>query len=307
MNESLTQDADHKSGFVNIIGNPNVGKSTLMNVLVGERMSIITHKPQTTRHRILGIVNDAQHQIIFSDSPGIIEDPQYEMQGAMNSFAFSSTEDADILLFMSDTLEDPYEGDERIINRMKKLSYPIFLLINKIDVNDKADDIERTWQSFGFKDLRVFKISAKEKTGIEPLLAEIKSLLPNHPPFYPKDQLTDKPERFFISEMIREQILLQFKQEIPYSTEVVVTEFKESEKHGAPFVHMRAEIYVMRKTQKSIIIGKGGSSIKQLGIGSRKVIEAFLGKRIHLELYVRVKENWRDDKRYLKNFGYLKS
>jgi len=298
---------NHKSGFVNIIGNPNVGKSTLMNVLVGERMSIITHKPQTTRHRILGIVNDADHQIIFSDSPGIIDDPQYEMQGAMNSFAFSSTEDADILLFMTDTIETPYEGDERIIKRLKNLKYPIFLIINKIDINDTAIDIEKKWKSFGLTDLKVFKISAKEQIGIQDLLDEVKILLPKHPPFYPKDQLTDKPERFFVSEIIREQILLLYKQEIPYSTEVVVTEFVESEKHGEPFVHIRAEIYVMRKTQKSIVIGKGGSSIKQLGIDSRKIIEAFLGKRIHLELYVRIKENWRDDKRYLKNFGYLKS
>jgi len=307
MDESNITSPNHKSGFVNIIGNPNVGKSTLMNVLVGERMSIITHKPQTTRHRILGIVNGDDHQIIFSDSPGIIEEPKYEMQGAMNSFAFSSTEDADILIFMTDTIEEPYDGDERIINRMKKLSYPIFLVINKIDVNDQAIDIEKSWKNFGLKDLSVFKISAKEKLGIEPLLEAVTDLLPNHPPFYPKDQLTDKPEKFFVSEIIREQILLIYKQEIPYSTEVVITEFIESEKHGAPFVHIRAEIYVMRKTQKSIVIGKGGSSIKQLGIESRKVIEDFLGKRIHLELYVRVKENWRDDKRYLKNFGYLKS
>lgn len=296
---------DHKCGYVNIIGNPNVGKSTLMNVLVGERMSIITHKPQTTRHRILGLVNGDDFQIIFSDSPGIIENPQYEMQGAMNSFAFSSTEDADILLFMTDTLEEAYTGDERIIKRMQKLNYPIFLLINKIDINDKAIEIEKAWKNFGLKKLSIFHISARENIGLDMLLKSIKDQLPVHPPFYPKDQLSDKPERFFVSEIIREQILLQYKQEIPYSTEVVVTEFIESIKEKKPFVHIRSEIYVMRKTQKSIIIGKGGSSIKQLGIESRKLIESFLDKRIHLELYVRIKENWRDDKRYLKNFGYL--
>jgi len=297
--------AEHKSGFVNIVGNPNVGKSTLMNVLLGERLSIISPKPQTTRHRILGIHNEPEYQIVFSDTPGIIDDPRYKMQKAMNHFAMTVLEDADIVLFMTDTLEDPYDGDEPIVKALKEVTVPVFLIINKIDVNAKRiEEIEKEW-SERVNFTQIFKISALEKLGTEHLFDEIKKNIPVFPPYFPKDQLTDKSERFFISEIIREKILLLYQQEIPYSVQIVTTEFREEEKRGEPFVYINADIYVMRKMQKVILIGKGGRSIKQLGIDSRKSIEAFLGKRIHLELYVRVKEKWRDDERHLKSFGYI--
>jgi GTP-binding protein Era len=297
--------AEHKSGFVNIVGNPNVGKSTLSNVLLGERLSIISHKPQTTRHRILGIYNEPDYQIVFSDTPGIIDDPRYKMQKAMNHFAMTVLEDADVVLFMTDTLEDSYTGDEHIVTALKKVTVPVFLIINKIDVNaKKADEIEKKWAEI-IEFTKVFKISALEKLGTDELFEEIKNNIPVFPPYFPKDQLTDKSERFFMSEIIREKILLLYQQEIPYSVQIVTTEFREVEKNGAPFVYIKADIYAMRKTQKIILIGKGGSSIKQLGIDSRKSIEAFLGKRVHLELYVRIKEKWRDDERHLKSFGYI--
>ncbi len=298
--------SEHKSGFVNIIGRPNVGKSTLLNDLVGERMSIISAKPQTTRHRILGILNEDDFQIVFSDTPGMINDPKYKMQAAMNHFAMTVLEDADVLLVMTDVLEDRYIGDEPIIESFKKCKAPTFLVINKIDIDHaKAEDLAVYYKELLEPD-NIFLISALNKVGTDVLLEKIIEAVPVHAPFYPKDQLTDKPERFFISEIIREQIFLQYHQEIPYSAEVVIQEYKEVEKNGAPFVFVKAEIYVMRKNQKVIIIGKGGSNIKQLGIEARKYIEEFIGKRIHLELYVRVKENWRNDDRLLKSFGYVK-
>ena len=294
----------HKSGFVNIIGNPNVGKSTLMNALVGEKMSIVTSKPQTTRHRIFGILNEDDYQIVFSDTPGIIEKPIYGMQSSMNKFAFSSFEDADILLFVTDIYEK-YTGDEPIVNALKNTDVPKYLIINKTDLDKEntADDVAKFWEDIiTFNE--VFFISAEQKINTDTLLTKILSDLPEAPAYYPKDELSDKPERFFVSEMIRENILSQYKQEVPYSCEVVVTRFKEEEKNGAPLLMIWADIYVDRKSQKPIIIGKGGEAIKKLGIASRLEIEAFFGKHTFLDLNVKIRENWRNDERMLKHFGY---
>ena len=295
----------HFSGFVNIIGKPNVGKSTLLNALVGEKMSIITHKPQTTRHRILGIVSGENHQIIFSDTPGLIDNPGYKMQKAMNDAAFSIFEDADLVLFVTEP-NDEYSGDEKIIEKLNETDVYKILLINKVDLSTQEEltALSALWNSRVNFDETLF-ISALEKAGTEHLLENIIKHLPEGPVYYPKDQISDKSVRFFISEIIREKILLLYKQEIPYSSEVLVTEFKETEKDGKPFVRIRAEIFVMRQSQKHIVIGKSGSLIKKLGILSRKDIEKFLEKRVHLELYVKVKEKWRDDDRLLKSFGYL--
>jgi len=295
----------HISGFVNIIGKPNVGKSTLLNALVGEKMSIITHKPQTTRHRILGIVNSDEYQIIFSDTPGLIDDPGYKMQKAMNTAAFSIFEDADLVLFVTEP-DDQFSGEEKVISKLQNAKVPKILIINKVDLSDQESlmALEAKWKDLIDFDESLF-ISALEKKGTDHLLERIINRLPEGPVYYPKDQISDKSERFFISEIIREKILMLYQQEIPYSVEVIVTEFKESEKKGKPFVHLRAEIYVMRQSQKNIIIGKAGSSIKKMGILSRKDIEKFLEKRVHLELFVKVKEKWRDDDRLLKSFGYL--
>ena len=294
----------HKSGFVNIIGNPNVGKSTLMNALVGEKMSIVTSKPQTTRHRIFGILNEDDYQIVFSDTPGIIEKPIYGMQSSMNKFAFSSFEDADILLFVTDIYEK-YTGEEPIVNALKNTDVPKYLIINKTDLDKEntADDVAKFWEDMiTFNE--VFFISAEQKINTATLLTKILSDLPEAPAYYPKDELSDKPERFFVSEMIRENILSQYKQEVPYSCEVVVTRFKEEEKNGAPLLMIWADIYVDRKSQKPIIIGKGGEAIKKLGIASRLEIEAFFGKHTFLDLNVKIRENWRNDERMLKHFGY---
>ncbi len=295
---------NHKAGFVNIIGNPNVGKSTLLNALLDDKLSIISSKPQTTRHRILGIYNDDDHQIVFSDSPGIIENPAYGMQSAMNTFAYTSLEDADILLFMTDPF-DKYTGEEAIIQQLTKKSYPAYLLINKIDLKTEKElkDLVKHWELlFPFDE--VFLISAKEGFGIENLLQRIKDSLPEHPPYYPKDQLSDKNIRFFISEIIREKIMDLYKQEIPYSCEVVVDEFLEKEEKQLNITHIYISIYVERESQKPIIIGRKGSAIKKLGIESRKDIERFLDESVFLELKVKVKDNWRDDDRLLKHFGY---
>ena len=293
----------HRSGFVNIIGRPNVGKSTLMNQLVGERMSIITHKPQTTRHRILGIVNSDDYQIIFSDTPGFINDPAYKMQEKMNRFVFGTFEDADVMLFVTE-MEEVYEDDHPIIARLQKLDVPVLLVINKIDLSqpEAVQALIAQWQS-RVEFAEVIPISAMLGAGTQRVVEAIVERLPEGPAYYPKDQLTDKSERFFVSEMIREKILTNYRQEIPYSVEVVVESFKEDPDRD--LVRIRAEIYVARKTQKSIMIGKGGSAIKQLGTEARKSIEEFLGKQVYLELFVKVKENWRDDERQLDNFGYM--
>ena len=294
----------HYSGFVNIIGRPNVGKSTLMNVLVGTRMSIVSFKPQTTRHRIIGLVSGDDFQIVFSDTPGIIQDPSYKMQNAMNSFVFGSFQDADIVLFVTDVFEE-YEEDHPIFKRLRSIKVPKYLLINKIDLIEpnQVEVIENKWRKlFPFDE--IFQISALKEIGTDALFKIIRQNLPEGPEYYPKDQLSDKPERFFISEIIREKIFIQYQQEIPYSCEVVVQKFKVEEKKGAILTRIFAEIYVGRKTQKSILIGKNGSAIKKLGIAARKDIEAFLGNQVFLELYVRVKDNWRDSDRMLKSFGY---
>lgn len=300
----MTQAKEHKSGFVNIIGQPNVGKSTLMNALMGDRLSIITSKPQTTRHRILGLLSDDDFQIVFSDSPGIIETPHYGMQKSMNKFAYSSFSDADVLLFVIDLFEQ-YDCDEKVIRLLKEATVPTFLVINKVDL-DKEGRLEATRQKW--LDLNIcdytYEISALNKEGTEQLLTDILKHLPVGPAYYPKDQISNKSVRFFISEIIREKILEQYKQEIPYSCEIIVEEYKESVLHKKPFAHIFASIYVSRKTQKSILIGKGGAAIKKLGIAARESIQDFVGHQVFLETKVKVKENWRDDEKQLKHFGY---
>jgi len=258
----------------------------------------------TTRHRIIGILSDDNYQIVFSDTPGLIEKPAYQMQSAMNSYAHSAFEDADIMLLVIDCNDDaPFDG--KILNKIKKLTTPKILVLNKIDLVDETQvkEVQESWTGF-FDFDHINTISALQQTGTDELLKTIITKLPEGPPYYPKDQLTDRPERFFVSEIIREKILELYHQEIPYSTEVIIDGFKEKESKSGPIIHINANIYVARKTQKSIVIGKGGASIKQLGIESRKSIEAFLDHRVHLELYVRVKENWRNDERQLKHFGY---
>lgn len=295
----------HKSGFVNIIGRPNVGKSTLVNALVGERMSIITNKPQTTRHRIIGILNDDNYQVVFSDTPGIIQDPAYKMQEVMNKFVRTTFEDADIMLFVTE-VDETYEPDDPIIDRLKKIEAPLFLILNKIDLAtpEKILQLIQYWN-----DLVPFKetipISALERKNVDRLLELILDTIPEGPAYYPKDQFTDRSERFFVSEIIREKILLLYQQEVPYSVEVVVEAFKEgTTTKGDKIIRIEAHIYVVRDTQKAIIIGKGGGAIKKLGIEARKGIEAFFESKVHLELSVKVKSNWRDDDRLLKHFGY---
>lgn len=295
----------HKSGFVNIIGKPNVGKSTLLNALIGEKLSIITNKPQTTRHRILAIINEDDYQIVFSDTPGMIDDPHYKMQDAMNKFAYSAFEDADVLIYMADVTETP-AAEEALLQRLSKSEMPKILILNKIDISNQEQVAQVTeWWSERVEFDHICALSAMEKVGVESLLSLIVSLLSEGPAFYPKDQFTDRSQRFFVSEIIREKILERYHQEIPYSCEVNVNEFKEGTAKGAPIVRIMADIIVNRKTQKSIIIGKQGSAIKALGMAARKSIEEFLESRVHLELYVKVKEKWRDDDNTLKSYGYL--
>ena len=292
----------HKSGFVNIIGKPNVGKSTLVNALVGEKMSIINSKPQTTRHRIFSILNEERFQIVFSDTPGLIQRPAYKMQDKMNRFAYSTFEDADIFLVVTDGGK-PDEIPPKALLKLKGADVPKILVVNKADSLSESA-IEQSifeWEkevSF----IKTLVISALHKINTGLVLDIILKNLPVGPAYYPKDQLTDKPERFFISEIIRNQILNLYHQEIPYSAEVIVTSFTEAE--GKDLIKIAAEIVVERKSQKPIIIGKGGKGIKQLGIESRKEIEAFLDRHVFLELFVKVKDNWRDDERFLREFGY---
>lgn len=294
----------HKSGFVNIIGRPNVGKSTLTNALLGERMSIITHKPQTTRHRILGILSEDDFQLILSDTPGLVYDPKYKMHKIMNSYVHSTIEDADVMIFLTEPGEI-YKDEDPMFSILKKIEAPTFLVINKIDLFDqKAVQKTVDWWNERYSFTQVHCLSALEKAGTEGLLKSILASLPEGPVYYPKDQLSNKSERFFVSEMIREQLLVQYSQEIPYSCEINVTSFTEEESKKGPLVRIFAEIYVSRKTQKAIIIGKQGAAIKKLGTEARKSIEAFLGTKVFLELYVKIKDNWRDDERSLKSFGY---
>lgn len=295
----------HKSGFISIIGRPNVGKSTLMNALVGERMSIITSKPQTTRHRILGIVSDDDYQLVFSDTPGIVVDPGYKMHDAMNRFVATTFDDSDVMLFVTD-IYDKYEEDGPTVQRLRKLKAPIFLVINKTDQasEERIVQLIKQWNNWvDFKE--TIPISALHKTNVDKLLSLILDNTPEGPVYYPKDQLTDRPERFFVSEIIREKILQQYKKEVPYSCEVIVDSFKEDvTTKGEAITRIEAHIYVNRKTQKPIIIGKGGAAIKKLGINARQDIETFLDTKVYLELYVKIKENWRDNDRLLKTFGY---
>lgn len=289
----------HKAGFVNIIGNPNVGKSTLMNAFVGERLSIITSKAQTTRHRILGIVNGEDFQVVLSDTPGIIK-PAYQLQASMMDFVKSAFEDADVLLYIVELGEKDLK-DEAFFNKIRNSSIPVLLLINKIDKGNEQLLAEATqlW-SEKVPNGEVFAISALETFGVPEVFTRIIELLPASPPFYPKDQLTDKPERFFVNEIIREKILMHYKKEIPYAVEIDTEEFFEEE----DIIRMRSVIMVERDSQKGIIIGHKGSALKRVGVEARKDLEKFFGKQVHMELYVKVNKNWRSNERQLKRFGY---
>lgn len=289
----------HKAGFVNIVGNPNVGKSTLMNQLVGERISIATFKAQTTRHRIMGIVNTDDMQIVFSDTPGVLK-PNYKMQEMMLAFSESALADADVLLYVTDVIENP-EKNMEFLEKVKKMQIPVLLLINKIDQSDpkKLGDIVEKWHSL-LPNAEILPISAKNKFGTDMLLKRIKELLPESPAFFDKDQLTDKPARFFVSEIIREKILLYYDKEIPYSVEVRVERFKEDEKR----IHINAVIYVERDSQKGIIIGHQGIALKKVNTESRKALEKFFYKKIFLETFVKVDKDWRSSQRELDAFGY---
>ncbi|MEN8123662.1 MAG: GTPase Era [Bacteroidota bacterium] len=289
----------HKAGYVNIIGNPNVGKSTLMNALVGERLSIITSKAQTTRHRILGIVNGEDFQILFSDTPGIIK-PAYELQESMMDFVKSAFEDADILLYMVEIGEKELK-DEAFFKKIQNAKIPVLLLINKIDksTQDEVEEKYEFWQE-KLPNAIIFPISALNNFNVQNVLEKIIELLPESPPFYPKDQLTDKPERFFVNETIREKILMHYKKEIPYAVEIETEEFFEDDK----IIKIRSVIMVERETQKGIIIGHKGLALKRVGTEARKDLEKFFDKKIFLELYVKVNKNWRNDKNQLKRFGY---
>lgn len=289
----------HKAGFVNIVGNPNVGKSTLMNQLVGERISIATFKAQTTRHRIMGIVNTDDMQIVFSDTPGVLK-PNYKMQEMMLAFSESALADADVLLYVTDVIENP-EKNMEFLEKVKKMQIPVLLLINKIDQSDpkKLGDIVGKWHSL-LPNAEILPISAKNKFGTDMLLKRIKELLPESPAFFDKDQLTDKPARFFVSEIIREKILLYYDKEIPYSVEVRVERFKEDEKR----IHINAVIYVERDSQKGIIIGHQGIALKKVNTESRKALEKFFDKKIFLETFVKVDKDWRSSQRELDAFGY---
>lgn len=295
----MKEKKEHKSGFVSIVGNPNVGKSTLMNALVDKELSIITAKAQTTRHRILGIVNGLDFQMVLSDTPGVIK-PAYAMQNSMMNFVKEALVDADILIYMT-TVEETDLKDEKLFERIKKTKAPLFVLINKIDLSSQ-EQVEETvlyWQAV-FPTARVCPIAALSGFFIPELLELLLELLPPSPPYFPKDQLTDKPERFFVNESIREQILKRYNKEIPYAVEVVTEEFFEDPK----IIKIRSVILVERETQKGILIGHKGSALKQVGIGARKSLQDFFGKKIHLELYVKVSKNWRSNAQQLKRFGY---
>ena len=289
----------HKAGFVNIVGNPNVGKSTLMNQLVGEKISIATFKAQTTRHRIMGIVNTPEAQIVFSDTPGVLK-PNYKLQESMLAFSESALQDADVLLYVTDVVENP-EKNQDFLDKVARMSVPVLLLINKIDQSDQKGlgDIVEKWHGL-LPNAEILPISAKNKFGTDMLMKRILELLPDSPPYFDKDQLTDKPARFFVSEIIREKILLYYDKEIPYSVEVSVERFKEDEKH----IHINAVIYVERDSQKGIIIGHQGVALKKVSTESRKALEKFFGKPIYLEVFVKVDKDWRSSERELNHFGY---
>ncbi|MCR5198189.1 MAG: GTPase Era [Prevotella sp.] len=293
---------NHKAGFVNIVGNPNVGKSTLMNQLVGERISIATFKAQTTRHRIMGIVNTPDMQIVFSDTPGVLK-PNYKLQESMLAFSESALQDADVLLYVTDVVENP-EKNMNFLEKVQKMDIPVILLINKIDElktspGEALADIVDRWHQL-LPNAEILPISAKNKFGTDLLLKRIRELLPESPAFFDKDQLTDKPARFFVSEIIREKILLYYDKEIPYSVEVIVERFKEDERQ----IHINAVIYVERDSQKGIIIGYQGVALKKVCTEARKALEKFFDKHIYLEVFVKVDKDWRSSKKELDNFGY---
>ena len=289
----------HKAGFVNIVGNPNVGKSTLMNQLVGERISIATFKAQTTRHRIMGIVNTQEMQIVFSDTPGVLK-PNYKLQESMLAFSESALQDADVLLYVTDVVENP-EKNKDFLDKVAKITVPVLLLINKIDQSDQKTlgDIVEKWHGL-LPNAEILPISAKNKFGTDLLLKRIQELLPDSPPYFDKEQLTDKPARFFVSEIIREKILLYYDKEIPYSVEVSVEQFKEDEMR----IRINAVIYVERDSQKGIIIGHQGVALKKVSTEARKSLEKFFGKPIFLEIFVKVDKDWRSSERELNHFGY---
>ena len=289
----------HKAGFVNIVGNPNVGKSTLMNLLVGERISIATFKAQTTRHRIMGIVNTDDMQIVFSDTPGVLK-PNYKLQESMLDFSKSALTDADVLLYVTDVIEKS-DKNQDFIDKVNLLDIPVLLLINKIDLTtqENLEKIVAEWHALIPK-AEILPISAKAKFNIQPLMKRIKELIPDSPPFFEKDQLTDKPARFFVSEIIREKILLYYDKEIPYSVEVLVERFKEEQKT----IHISSVIYVERESQKGIIIGREGKALKKVSTEARKELERFFNKSIYLDVFVKVDKDWRNSDKELRNFGY---
>jgi GTP-binding protein Era len=296
-----TMTNNHKSGFVNIVGNPNVGKSTLMNDLVGERVSIITSKAQTTRHRIMGIVNTDDYQIVFSDTPGVLS-PKYKLQESMLQFSEEALTDADILLYVTDVIEDP-EKNAAFLEKVAKEKVPVLLVINKIDLlknNAELESIITKWRD-RLPNAEIFPTSAKEHFNVNNLMSHIVELLPEGEPYFGKDALTDKPARFFVTEIVREKILLNYDKEVPYSTEVIVEKFEETDKS----IHIMAVIYVERDSQKGILIGKGGASLKRVGSDARKDIETFFDKRVYLELFVKVEPNWRNRENKLRAFGYI--
>ncbi len=292
---------DHKAGFVNIVGNPNVGKSTLMNDLVGERLSIITSKAQTTRHRIMGIVNTPDYQIVFSDTPGVLK-PKYKLQESMLEFSRSALTDADEILYVTDVVEDPTKNAD-FLEKVAQEKVPVLLVINKIDLlkdQSELESIVARWKEL-LPNAEIFPTSAKEHFNVSNLMTRIVELLPSSAPYFGKDALTDKPARFFVTEIIREKILTNYDKEIPYSAEVIVEKFDEKE--GA--IHIMAVIYVERDSQKGILIGKGGARLKKVGMEARKDIETFFGKKVFLELFVKVEANWRNRENKLKAFGYI--
>ena len=292
---------EHKAGYVNIVGNPNVGKSTLMNDLVGERVSIITSKAQTTRHRILGIVNTPDYQIVFSDTPGVLK-PNYKLQESMLNFSEGALTDADVLIYVNDVVEDPTKNAD-FLAKVARETVPVLLVINKIDLIKQQADLEAIvarWQGILPK-AEIFPTSAKEHFNVGNLMSRIVELLPVSPPYFGKDALTDKPARFFVTEIIREKILTNYDKEVPYSTEVIVEKFDEKDTS----IHIMAVVYVERDSQKGIIIGRGGSMLKKVGTEARKDIEAFFDKRVYLEIFVKVEPNWRNRENKLRQFGYL--
>lgn len=299
----LTPDMPHKAGFVNIIGNPNVGKSTLMNRLVGERLSIITSKAQTTRHRIMGIVSGPDFQIVYSDTPGVLK-PKYKLQESMLEFSTGALGDADVLVYVTDTVEQPDKNNE-FLSKVQAMASengtPVIVVINKVDLTtpDKLDELVEWWHK-ELPTAEIIPVSAKEGFNVDPVIKRIVALLPEGPAYYPKDTLTDKSMRFFASEIIREKILLHYDKEIPYSTEVSIESYEES----PTLDRINAIIYVARQSQKGIIIGHQGSKLKRVGTEARKDLEAFLGKKVFLEIFVKVAEDWRDSDRALRQFGY---